>query len=115
MKNDQSLVLKEILRRRDILIKRRERRILKLLSGSVCSLSLLLFAIGMQFSRQGEPQMAPSVYGSFLLSDEDGLLVLIGVVAFVLGVMITMLCLQYRKSRLNKLKDEIDKEAEERK
>ena len=42
---------------------------------------------------------AGSVYGSFLLSREAGGYVLIALIAFVLGVTVTLLCLRYRKKQ----------------
>ncbi|MBQ0134292.1 MAG: hypothetical protein KBS46_04090 [Clostridiales bacterium] len=42
---------------------------------------------------------AGSVYGSFLLSREAGGYVLIALIAFVLGVTVTLLCLHYRKNQ----------------
>ncbi len=46
-----------------------------------------------------------SVYGSYLLSEEAGGYVLTGVLAFLLGIAFTLLCLSLRNKRQNKFQN----------
>lgn len=105
MKYDRAETLREVLRRRDILLKKRRRRAIQSLSCLSLALTAMLLTTIRQLADPGAAGVdgsAASVYGSFLLSDEAGGYVLVGVAAFVLGIVFTFLCLRLRKTNLQK-------------
>jgi len=86
----------EILRRSSQIRLRRGRRVCRVLSGAAGILMCLLILVIGLFPGGGDGSTG-SVYGAFLLSREAGGYVLAGVVAFALGVVVTLLCLKQRK------------------
>ena len=97
MKYTSEEALAEIMQRRDRIVRRRTRRACQALAGAACLLTVvLLVVIGMLPGRSGQAS-AESVYGSFLLSAEAGGYVLAAVIAFALGVLVTLFCLKRRK------------------
>ena len=99
MKYTPDEALSEILRRSERVALRRKRRSCQRLGG-ICSALLAVLALSITVI-PGKPAVtsAGSVYGSFLLSREAGGYVLIGLIAFALGVAVTLLCLRYRKKQ----------------
>lgn len=97
MKYAPDEALAEILRRSERVTLRRKRRSCQRLTG-ICSalLAVLVLSITVMPEKLAVTS-AGSVYGSFLLSREAGGYVLIGLIAFVLGVSVTLLCLHCRK------------------
>ena len=96
MKYTTEMQLAEIPTRADRLRERQERRVLRSLSASAVSLLLLLcFCVG-SFAARGPTGAAQLQYGSFLLSPEAGGYVLAAVLAFALGVVVTLLIHQRR-------------------
>lgn len=105
MKYTPDEALSQILRRSERIALRRKRRSCQRLGG-ICSALLAVLALGITVMPEKlSVTSAGSVYGSFLLSREAGGYVLIGLIAFVLGVAVTLLCLHYRKNQ-NKTGDE---------
>lgn len=99
MKYTSEEALAEIMRRKDQIVLRRSRRSCRMLSGMSCVLAaFLLLVICMMPGRTGSA-FTGTVYGSFLLSAESGGYVLAAVIAFVLGVCVTLLCLKIRERR----------------
>ena len=99
MKYTTDEALAEIMKRRDQIILRRDRRACRMLSGMVGTLfAVLVLMIAILPGKTGAASTG-SVYGSFLLSQEAGGYVLAAVVAFVLGVMVTLLCLKLKNQR----------------
>lgn len=99
MKYTTEEALSEILRRRDRVVLRRDRSVLRILSVLTCGLfAALVLVIALQPGRAAEAPIG-SVYGSFLLGPDAGGYVLAAVVAFALGVTVTLLSLRYRKTR----------------
>lgn len=112
MKYTTEEALFEILRRSEQIVLRRNRRACRFFSGLVGVLfALLVLVIAFLPGRTG---MAPtgSVYGSFLLSQEAGGYVLAAVVAFALGVAVTLLCLKIRERRKDSIFDSTKIERE---
>lgn len=71
-------------------------RILTGLAGTLLASLVVLIAMlpdGTSSSSTG------SVYGAFLLSPEAGGYVLAAVIAFALGIVVTLLCLRYKKQK----------------
>ena len=98
MKYTTEAALHEVLRRKEQITFRRCRNTLRALSGIVGILFVLLVGMiafspdGVLFAPEG------TVYGSFLLSAEAGGYVAAAVIAFALGVCVTLLCLRRHKT-----------------
>lgn len=102
MKYTSEEALTEIMRRKDQVVLRRSRRSCRVLSGVSALLTVfLLLVISMMPGRTGSA-FTGTVYGSFLLSAESGGYVLAAVIAFVLGVGVTLLCLRWAKAQRSK-------------
>ena len=94
MKYQTDEALREILRRGEQITVRRERRTIRALAGATGALFMaLVLAIGFGSHRASSNRLR-SVYGSFLLSPEAGGYVLAAVIAFALGVTVTLLCIR---------------------
>ncbi|NLA11461.1 MAG: hypothetical protein GX883_04990 [Firmicutes bacterium] len=89
--------------------RKRENRLLGGLSSlcAVLTFSLIGAIAAMTGGRQGGT--VPGFYGAMLLYDGVGGYVLVGVLALAAGVVVTALCLRYRR-KTEKQKDERDKE-----
>ena len=99
MKYTPDEALSQILRRSERVALRRKRRSCQRLGG-ICSALLAVLVLGITVMPEKDAvTSADSVYGSFLLSREAGGYVLIALIAFVLGVTVTLLCLRYRKKQ----------------
>ena len=99
MKYTPDEALSQILRRSERIALRRKRRSCQRLGG-ICSTLLAVLALSITvMPGRIAVTSAGSVYGSFLLSREAGGYVLIALIAFVLGVAVTLLCLRYRKKQ----------------
>ena len=91
--------LAEIMHRSERIALQRIRRSSQRLTG-ICSALLAVLVLGITVMPERlAVTSAGSVYGSFLLSREAGGYVLIGLIAFALGVAVTLLCLRYRKNQ----------------
>lgn len=99
MKYAPDEALSQILRRSERIALRRKRRSCQRLGG-ICSALLAVLALSITvMPGRTAVTSAGSVYGSFLLSREAGGYVLIALIAFVLGVAVTLLCQRYRKRK----------------
>ena len=102
MKYQTDEALREILRRGGQIAVRRERRARHALAGTAGALFMaLVLAIGFGSHRASSSRLQ-SVYGSFLLSPEAGGYVLAAVIAFALGVTVTLLCIRRKMSTTHK-------------
>ncbi|MBR0091086.1 MAG: hypothetical protein IJP92_05255 [Lachnospiraceae bacterium] len=96
MKFNSEMQLAEILARGDRFRKKREQHILYGITASACGLLLLLcVCIGNVIVRV-PAEYDHSLYGSFLLSQEAGGYVMAAVIAFTLGVIVTVLIFRHR-------------------
>ena len=97
MKYDLDTGLREILRRSEVIKQKRKRKQLYLMtcSASVLMLTLILTIAGLSEAVVAETNR--TVYGFFLLSSEAGGYVLVAVIAFTVGVILTLLTQKYRK------------------
>lgn len=96
MMYDSDAVFRKIEHRREVLITKRYRKSIRRDSLTTFILfSVLLFFIG-AFSGGTADSYDSSFYGASLLSPDAGEYVLISVVAFVLGVLVTALCVKIR-------------------
>ena len=98
MKYTTEEALTEIMRRSEQVSIRRNHRACRRLSVSAGALMCLLVLVIGLFPSDGTVADG-SVYGAFLLSAEAGGYVLAAVIAFALGVVITLLCLRLRNTR----------------
>lgn len=89
--------------------RRRERRIRSGLTGtSLCLLAGIVWLLkGVQ--TPGVSTVAGS-YSAVLLRDGAGAYILVGIAAFVLGVVVTMLCIRYRVRKGNQMTSLAEKE-----
>ena len=97
MKYTTEEALAEIMHRKDQIVLRRNRRSCRVLSGAAGTLTLLLVLVITLMPGRTGSAFTETLYGSFLLSAESGGYVLAAVIAFALGVVVTLLCMKYRK------------------
>lgn len=98
MKYTSEEALDAILKRKDALVLRRSRRSQRLLSGASALLAAALLFVIVAVSGRANSSLTGTVYGSFLLSAEAGGYVLATVIAFALGVAVTLACLKRKKT-----------------
>lgn len=102
MKYTRSEALSEILRRGGQIALRRQKRTCGALSGAsamLCAALVLLIAL---LPGRGAAAATGTAYGAFLLSAEAGGYVLAAVIAFTLGVVVTLLCLRRTRTQNGK-------------
>lgn len=80
-----------------------------MLSGASALLAAALLFVIVAVSGRANSAFTGTVYGSFLLSVEAGGYVLAAVIAFALGVAVTLLCI--RRKNIQAKKEERKKEA----
>ena len=97
MRYDKDAALKEVLQRSEKIKQKRERRVSQLLSSVTAFLSVALLVAFAGLIGPAELEQAGSAYGSFMLSREAGGYVLVAVIAFTIGVIVTMLAEKRRK------------------
>ena len=88
--------LRETLRRSDVLKKRRRRMQTGALSAGVVVLLGAVLTVGAGLTAGQASVIGRSAYGAFLLPSEAGGYILAGVAAFVVGVLVTLLCIRFR-------------------
>lgn len=98
MKYGKEEALKEILRRSEQITVQRDLKLTRALSAAACALFAALIAVIALLPSHGAALPAGSVYGAFLLSAEAGGYVLAAVIAFALGVLVTLLSQRRRRS-----------------
>ncbi len=112
MKYTAEEALSEILHRSEQIRVRKERRFCRVLSvatGTICVALVLVIAA---MTRMETGTADESVYGSLLLTREAGGYVLAAVIAFALGVTVTLLCIYMRKRKQKKDPDGERKEGD---
>jgi len=114
MKYGPAEAMQEVLRRRERLLAKRQRRATGLLSCAAVLLTALLVAsIGSSVNAVPAGESL-SAYGAFLLADASGGYVLTAVLAFALGAVAAVLSLGYRRKKLNKQNKNADDKTEEK-
>ncbi|MCR5684957.1 MAG: hypothetical protein K6G81_05975 [Lachnospiraceae bacterium] len=97
MKYTNEETVNEVLKRSSKVRKEREKRAERVLAGAGTALLAALIAVIAFLPRAGEgAQAVGTVYGSFLLGREAGGYVLAAVIAFVLGIVVTLLLIKRR-------------------
>ena len=99
MKYTTEEALAEIMRRSGQIIMQRERRACRVLSGITAALFAMLVLVIALLPGKATVSSSGSVYGAFLLSQEAGGYVLAAVIAFALGVAVTLLSLKLKRQK----------------
>ena len=99
MKYSNDEMLTEIKKRSHRITVMRNYRAIRLLSGLAGGLFITLVAMIIYIPKGTAMASGNSMYGSLLLGMENGGYVLVAFVAFVIGAIVTLLCLRYRKMR----------------
>ncbi len=102
MRYGKEEALTEILRRSEQIACRRSRQQCRALFGAAGVLLAALAAVIAFVPGQGALLQEGSVYGAFLLSAEAGGYVLSAVVAFLLGIVVTLLSLRMQRANREK-------------
>ena len=98
MKYTDDEALSEILRRSDVIVRKRGMRSVTYYSGAALVLAaVLIYVIAAQPGRS-TALLDNSAYGSLMLTPETGGYVLAALIAFALGVVATLIYLHRRKS-----------------
>lgn len=98
MKKSNDEAFEEIIKRGREIKRQRERRVSQVLYAAAFLLLFGILGVVGAVSGTGSAETAGASYGSLLLSAEYGVFVLIGVLAFALGVTVTIL-IQRKKKR----------------
>ncbi|MBE5925257.1 MAG: hypothetical protein E7271_12510 [Lachnospiraceae bacterium] len=106
MKYNTDDALSEIKKRGKLIKKKHEQRITKILSATTCLTTFLLLGAFSVFANTSVDN-SQSVYGSFLLFADIGSYVLTAVIAFILGVIVTVLIKHYKNR--NSTNDSVSK------
>ena len=112
MKYTQDEAVKEILRREERLVRRRSRIECAALSGLSSLLAVLLLLTVLLFPARSGQATQQTAFGSFLLSAESGGYVLAAVIAFLLGVAVTLLIVRRQQKNKTNSKQEEKNEGE---
>jgi putative copper export protein len=99
MRRDIDDSLREILKRSDRIRREREKRLIRGMTSACVVLLVALTACISIFSGSGGSPVSESVYGSFLLSAEAGGYVLVAVLAFICGIIASVLAEKIRKKK----------------
>lgn len=91
--------LQIIMLRKRQLRRRRSSQITGFLSGAATCLAVTAVAAVSVFSGAATSYVSDSAYGAFLLSSKSGSYVLCGVIAFVCGALITVLCVRGKRKQ----------------
>ena len=102
MKYGSDEALKKIFEKSKEIRETRERRRITVLATVTSVLACLLIATVVLLKGQTFSEATTSKFGAFLLPSEAGGYVLVGVAAFILGIVITVCALAYRKRNKEK-------------
>jgi len=85
---------------------KRERRVTALLSAACVTLSVLLIGTVILWKEPTASEAVSSQFGAFLLPSRDGGYVLAAVIAFFLGIAVTLLAIRYKNRGKHKEDDD---------
>ena len=97
MKHDIDEMLREVTVRSDRIIQRREILKTRILSCMTVMLTIAFVSVMSIISGGFGAKGQQSVYGSFLISEETGGYIIVAIIAFAIGVTVTLLTQKYRK------------------
>ncbi len=112
MKYTSDEAMERILRRGREIRSERDRRTTRILGGVSAALFTALIAVLVMMPGKSHAEAGSSVFGAFLLPSEAGGYVIAAVIAFALGIVITILAIRYRNNRRNGDKPKEDGEEE---
>jgi len=98
MNYTSSEALEQVLERRDRLQRKREHRRLGWFSLGLCVVLLVLTLTVSSIPVTGHDGSGTATMGSFLLEEKAGGIFAVVVLAFLFGVLITLLCIRKRKT-----------------
>lgn len=91
--------LAEVMHRSDGIMYQKRKHLNEVMSAAVIALFIALISV-IAFLKGGSAETADvSVYGSFVLGKEAGGYILVALLAFILGVAVTILCQNYKKKK----------------
>ena len=90
-------MLREVTVRSDRIIQRREILKTRILSCMTVMLTIAFVSVMSIISGGFGAKGQQSVYGSFLISEETGGYIIVAIIAFAIGVTVTLLTQKYRK------------------
>lgn len=99
MKYSTDEALDEILRRSENIERKRVKRSMHALSSAAGGLMAALIIVIAVLSESGTAGMEESTMGSFMLSAKAGGYIIVAVLAFIAGAILTMATQRYRQSR----------------
>ena len=99
-----------VVRRVNVLHRKRENRLTAMLAALCLMLTASPTGVIGVFGGRGQGRVA-GLYGTTMLFEDAGGYVLVGVIAFIAAVVITVLCIRYRERR----KKSCDKTEEDKK
>ncbi len=92
----------EIMKRIEVQKKKQEKIKTSLLGGLTTGMVFLLTVVIHVFSGESAAEAGYSVMGAFLLGPETGGYILVAVLAFLIGILVTLLTQRYRNSGMPK-------------
>lgn len=87
----------EIIRRSKVYTKRRRQRNIKVMQAASGFLAVMLLLIIRQLGGIGVNVSETTNYGSLLLGEEAGTYIIVGLICFILGVLITLIALKKKE------------------
>ncbi len=99
LKYDMHDSLEEVLRRSRKIRKTKEKNLIRGLQTATAVLTVALVAVFYRTEEFLGTEATDSLYGSFMISRSGGIYVLIGLICFIAGVILTLWTLSYRKRR----------------
>ena len=100
MKYDANAEFREILRRGGEIKRKKEQRTTRILTGASAGLFALLILSVYRIAGSIRPEEGiRTAYGAFFLPSGIGGYVIAAVLAFALGVTVTLLCIRHRKQK----------------
>lgn len=99
MKYTTDEALSEVMKRSKRVEIKRKRQISQIQSSAAVVLSLILLLVIAVLPSKSAVTVPGSVYGSFLLSQEAGGYVLVALIAFVIGILVTLICIRKNRER----------------
>lgn len=99
MRGDIDEMLHEVTSRSEKIRKKTEQKIIRIMSFTSCVLGLSLVCVISVLSQYGGAEGTPSVYGSTLIAETAGGYVIVAVISFLLGVLVTYITQRYRRKR----------------
>ena len=102
MKYDMERSLEEILERSKKLKKQSELMRTRIFGSVMSALAVAIMVILYDISGSYGTESMDSFYGSFMISKEAGLYVIVGMICFIVGICFTILVLKYRQKNTDK-------------